>query len=206
MSEGKKSGSSARDFKRHGTRYKARRRAADILFEAEIRDIDPVAILIDRITLSRDIANAVAPVNPYTKVVVEGVAQELDRIDSIIAAHLSEDWELDRIAAVDRAILRVAVWELLYNEEVPVATAVVEAVEIASQYSGDAAPAYIHGVLDSMAKGIDSLREDSVVTPLEDDVTSDASADDEATAPSDLITPDDLDDSAESDDEDDDIQ
>ncbi|MCQ9351465.1 transcription antitermination factor NusB [Corynebacterium sp. 153RC1] len=145
-------------FKRHGSRYRARRRAVDILFEAEARDIDPVAIVEDRVMLSHNDTNGVAPVNPYTKQIVAGAAEELDRIDEVIAAHLAEDWTLSRISAVDRAVLRVAVWELLFNEEVPVVTAMVEAVEISSEYSTDDAPAYIHALLDSVVQKIDDAR------------------------------------------------
>ncbi|MCS4489260.1 transcription antitermination factor NusB [Corynebacterium sp. ES2794-CONJ1] len=145
-------------YKRHGSRYKARRRAVDFLYESEARDIDPVALLSDRVSLAALPASEIAPVNPYTREIVAGVAEELDRIDSVIASHLSENWELHRISAVDRAILRVAVWELIFNEDVPVKTAIKDGIELASQYSVDDAFAYINGVLDSIAKNIDELR------------------------------------------------
>ncbi|MCK6082060.1 transcription antitermination factor NusB [Corynebacterium sp. LaCa54] len=140
------------NYKRHTARYRARRRAADILYEAENRDIDPVAIVEDRIALAREDRNAVAPIAEYTKVIIKGAAEELDVIDETIARYLSEDWELHRIPAVDRAILRVSVWELLFNPDVPTATAVVEGVEIASQYSNEQAAPYIHAVLDDVAQ------------------------------------------------------
>ena len=118
-----------------------------------IRDsVDPVAIVEDRIALAREDRNAVAPVAEYTQVIVKGVAEELDVIDDTIARYLSEDWELHRIPAVDRAILRVSVWELLFNPDIPTATAVVEGVEIASQYSNEQAAPYIHAVLDDVAQ------------------------------------------------------
>ena len=69
----------------------------------------------DRIALAREDRNAVAPIAEYTKVIIKGAAEELDVIDETIARYLSEDWELHRIPAVDRAILRVSVWELLFN-------------------------------------------------------------------------------------------
>ena len=140
------------NYKRHTARYRARRRAADILYEAENRDIDPVAIVEDRIALAREDRNAVAPIAEYTKVIIKGAAEELDVIDETIARYLSEDWELHRIPAVDRAILRVSVWELLFNPDIPTATAVVEGVEIASQYSNEQAAPYIHAVLDDVAQ------------------------------------------------------
>ena len=140
------------NYKRHTARYRARRRAADILYEAENRDIDPVAIVEDRIALAREDRNAVAPIAEYTKVIITGAAEELDVIDETISRYLSEDWELHRIPAVDRAILRVSVWELLFNPDIPTATAVVEGVEIASQYSNEQAAPYIHAVLDDVAQ------------------------------------------------------
>jgi N utilization substance protein B len=139
-------------LRRHGARYRARRRAADIMYEAENRDMDPVDIVEDRIKLAREDEHGVAPIADYTKVLVTGVAEELDTIDSTIERYLAEDWELYRIPAVDRAIMRVAVWELLYNsDEIDLATAVSEGVELASEYSTDAAAPYINAVLDDVA-------------------------------------------------------
>ncbi|VTQ79877.1 transcription antitermination factor NusB [Corynebacterium pseudotuberculosis] len=154
--------SRVRGRKRHGSRYKARRRAAEVLYEAEVRDVDPVAIIEDRIALSYHQDLGVAPVAAYTKEIVAGTAQELDRIDGLIAANLAENWELERISAVDRAVLRVAVWELIFNEDVPVATAVVDGVELVSQYSTDVAPAYVNALLDSIAQNIESHRAEPV--------------------------------------------
>lgn len=170
-----------RNFKRHGARYKARRRAADILFEAEARDVDPVAIVEERAAMSRDQRNEIAPISDYTRQIIEGVAPELDRIDEAIAAHLKETWEIERIADIDRAVLRVAVWEMLFNEDVPLATALVEAVEIASEYSTPDSPGYINAILDSMIKNIDALRAGHIEEP------------EPTEAPADLLRPEDLD-------------
>lgn len=148
--------------KRRGSRYRARRRAVDILFEAEFRDVDPVAIVEDRIELSQRRDLDVAPVNPYTQQIVGGVAVELDRVDETIARYLAKNWVLERIPAVDRAILRIAVWELLFNPEVPIKTAVVEGVELGSQYSTDFAAPYINAVLDAVAKNIEELRAEAL--------------------------------------------
>lgn len=145
------------NHKRHTARYRARRRAADILYEAENRDVDPVAIVEDRVALAREDRHAVAPIADYTKVIVQGVAEELDTIDDTISRYLSQNWELHRIPAVDRAILRLSVWELLFNPDVPTATAVVEGVELASQYSHDQAAPYIHAVLDDVAQSRSEL-------------------------------------------------
>ena len=140
------------DYKRHGARYRARRRAVDILFEAETRDIDPVAIVEDRSQLSQNPLNAVAPVADYTRTIVAGAAEKLDDLDDAIERHLSEDWELFRLPAVDRQILRVAAWEILFNDEVDAPVSIAEGVEMAAEYSGAQAAPYINVVLDGIAQ------------------------------------------------------
>ncbi|OEY23911.1 transcription antitermination factor NusB [Corynebacterium sp. BCW_4722] len=140
------------DYKRHGARYRARRRAVDILFEAETRDVDPVAIMMDRVELSRDPNNAVAPVAEYTQTIVRGAAEKLDDLDDAIERHLSEDWELFRLPAVDRQILRVAAWEILFNDEVDAPISIKEGVEMAAEYSAAQAAPYINVVLDGIAQ------------------------------------------------------
>lgn len=132
-----------------GARRKARRRAVDVLFEAEARDADPLAVVGERNTVAQADSSA-PPVNPYTVAMVTGVAENLDRIDDVIASHLRQ-WRLDRLPAVDRAVLRVAVWELLHNPDVPPAVAVDEAVELTKQLSNDDSPAYVNGVLGQVA-------------------------------------------------------
>lgn len=141
-----------RHWRRHGARYRARRRAVDILFEAEARDIDPVAVVEDRIELARVDVHGVAPIASYTRDIIAGAAEQLDTIDETIERYLAEDWELNRLPAVDRAILRVGVWEILYNPDVDGATSVVEGVELASQYGSDVAAPYIHAVLDDVVQ------------------------------------------------------
>ncbi|WP_115684543.1 transcription antitermination factor NusB [Corynebacterium senegalense] len=138
------------DYKRHGARYRARRRAVDILFEAETRDMDPVAIVEDRTELSKDPQNAVAPVAEYTRQIIAGAAEQLDDIDDAIERFLSENWEIDRLPAVDRQILRVATWEILFNDEVEPPIAIANALEMATAYADNSAPPYIHAVLDDI--------------------------------------------------------
>lgn len=138
------------DYKRHGARYRARRRAVDILFEAETRDIDPVAILEDRAKLAEDPNNAVAPIADYTRQIVTGAAEELDEIDDNIERYLSDNWELGRIPAVDRAIMRAIAWEIIFNDEVPGAISIANAMEMATEYAGSNASPYIHAVLDDI--------------------------------------------------------
>lgn len=143
---------SGESYRRHGARFKARQRAVDILFEAEFRDIDPVEIVQDRVELARDESNQVKPVPEYTARIVPGVASTLDELDEAIAEHLSSSWRLDRLPAVDRAVLRVSAWELLYNDEVPARVALKEGIGLAAEYSHDKAPSYINAVLDGIAR------------------------------------------------------
>ncbi|WP_147139432.1 transcription antitermination factor NusB [Nocardia ninae] len=134
-----------KSFKKLGTRHKARRRAVDLLFEAEARDVDPADLLDERVELAaRD--QGVAPVHAYTHTLVEGVADDLDRVDGTIESYL-KDWELSRLPAVDRAILRIAVWELFHANDVPPVVAVDEAVELAKELSTDDSPSFVNGVL-----------------------------------------------------------
>ena len=185
QAEGKATSNRVPKSRRHGARYRARRRAADIMYEAENRDVDPVAIVEDRIKLARENEHDVAPIAEYTKVLVTGVAEELDTIDTTIERFLSEDWELYRIPAVDRAIMRVAVWELLFNpEEIDLATAVTEGVELASEYSTDAAAPYINAVLDDVAhfRSEDNpMNADISAEDSEDEAESDVDATEDST-------------------------
>ena len=134
--------------KKFGARHKARKRAVDLLFEAEARDVDPVDLAEERGELAtRD--DTVAQVPPYTRTIVRGVAENLDRLDEVIASHL-QDWTLERLPAVDRAILRIAVWELFHATDVPPVVAVDEAVERAKQLSTDDSPGFVNGVLGQL--------------------------------------------------------
>ncbi|MET7768996.1 transcription antitermination factor NusB [Nocardia sp. NPDC005366] len=133
------------NFKKLGARHKARRRAVDLLFEAEARDVDVADLLAERVDLaSHD--QSVAPVHAYTHTLVEGVADDLDRVDGTIESYL-QDWALSRLPAVDRAILRIAVWELFHANDVPPVVAVDEAVELAKELSTDDSPSFVNGVL-----------------------------------------------------------
>lgn len=131
-----------------GARRKARRRAVDLIFEAETRGVDPVEIARERVAMSAH-DTAVAPVNAYTLTLVEGVRDEGPRLDATLSEHLRE-WTLERLPAVDRAVLRVAVFELLHADEVPPAVVVDEAVELAKQLSTDDSPRFVNGVLGTL--------------------------------------------------------
>lgn len=140
------------DFKRHGARYRARRRAVDILFEAETRDIDPVSIVEDRVELAKNPQNSVAPVADYTQQIVAGAAEQLDDLDDAIERFLVEDWELSRLPAVDRQILRVCAWEIMFNDDVDAPVSIKEGVEMAAEYSAAQAAPYVNVVLDGIAQ------------------------------------------------------
>ena len=126
-------------------RHYARKRAVDLLFEAEARGLSPDEAVDVRTALAESQPDVAAPL-PYTAAVVRGVAEHAAHIDELITSHL-QAWSLDRLPAVDRAILRVAVWELLYADDVPEPVAVDEAVELAKELSTDESPGFINGVL-----------------------------------------------------------
>ena len=129
---------------RSSSRSKARKRALDILFEAELRGTDPVATLEERA------AAADPPVREYTAKLVRGVDAHGSEIDARISAHLAAGWSLPRIPRVDRNALRIAVFEIDYGE-VPDAVAISEAVQLVSELSTDDSSAFVNGVLRAVA-------------------------------------------------------
>ncbi|HYB82664.1 MAG TPA: transcription antitermination factor NusB [Mycobacterium sp.] len=126
-------------------RHQARKRAVDVLFEAEARGLSPAEVVDGRAALA-EANSGVAPLNPYTAAAARGVSEHAAHIDDLISSHL-QGWTLDRLPAVDRAILRVAVWELLYADDVPEPVAIDEAVQLAKELSTDESPGFINGVL-----------------------------------------------------------
>lgn len=121
-------------------RSKARKRALDVLFEADVRGTDPVSTVAERLTAAEP------SVPEYAVTLVEGVAEHRRRIDEILRTYV-EGWTLERMPAVDRAILRLAVYELLWRDDVPDAVAIDEAVELAKALSTDESPRFVNGVL-----------------------------------------------------------
>jgi N utilization substance protein B len=126
-------------------RHQARKRAVDLLFEAEARGLSPAEVVDVRTALA-DANPDVKPLYPYTATAARGVSEHTAHIDELISSHL-QGWTLDRLPAVDRAILRVAVWELLYADDVPEPVAVDEAVQLAKELSTDESPGFVNGVL-----------------------------------------------------------
>jgi transcription antitermination protein NusB len=125
-------------------RSKARKRALDILFEADQRETDI------RTTLDLWVGRADPPVPDYSRDLVNGVAEHQVSIDGLISAS-SVDWTLDRMPPVDRTVLRLATYELLWCDDVPTAVAIDEAVELAKSLSTDESPAFVNGVLARLA-------------------------------------------------------
>jgi transcription antitermination protein NusB len=134
------------DRKADKGRHQARKRAVDLLFEAEARGLTPAEVADSRIGLAETNAADVSVLNPYTVTVARGVSEHAAHIDELIASYL-QGWTLERLPAVDRAILRVAVWELLHADDVPEPVAVDEAVELAKELSTDESPGFVNGVL-----------------------------------------------------------
>jgi transcription antitermination protein NusB len=124
-------------------RSKARKRAVDVLYEAEVRGRDRLELLAERV------ADGNPPVPEHAVRLVEGVTAHTARIDELIEAHAS-GWQLERLPDVDRAILRMAVFELLWADDVPDAVVIDEAVELAKTLSTDDSPAYVNGVLGAI--------------------------------------------------------
>ncbi|MFZ2527272.1 MAG: transcription antitermination factor NusB [Rhodococcus sp. (in: high G+C Gram-positive bacteria)] len=162
--------------KKLGARHKARKRAVDLLFEAEARDTDPIDLAAERAALA--VADdQVAPVAPYTRTLIRGVAEHLDELDQLIADHLHE-WTLERLPAVDRAILRIAAWELFHATDVPPVVAVDEAVELAKQLSTDDSPSFVNGVLGQLVAVADQVRAAAAATTASAAATSANGVDD----------------------------
>ena len=125
-------------------RSKARKRAVDILYEADLRGGDRVELLRERVA-----DTTTPPVNEHCVRLVEGVEAHAARIDELIERH-ARGWSLERLPDVDRAILRMAIFELLWVDDVPDAVVLDEAVELARALSTDDSPAYVNGVLGAV--------------------------------------------------------
>ncbi|MDA3650164.1 transcription antitermination factor NusB [Saccharopolyspora indica] len=135
-----------------GSRSKARKRAVDFLYEADQRGVDAVTLLSDRVG-----SPEVPPVNDYTVTLVEGVTENRARIDELLTQH-AEGWSLDRMPAVDRSVLRLGLYELLWSEDVPPAVAIDEAVELVKALSTDDSPRFVNGILGRIAGISNRLR------------------------------------------------
>jgi N utilization substance protein B len=128
-------------------RSKARKRALDILYEAEIRNVPVLDLLGERSAAERSPdGTGPPPVTGYAAELIRGVQAHRDRIDELLAEH-SQGWTLDRMPAVDRNILRIGTYELLWAPGVPDGVAISEAVLLARDLSTDDSPAFVNGLL-----------------------------------------------------------
>lgn len=121
-------------------RSKARKRALDILFEAELRGLPVLELLSERQSLGEQ------PVPAYAADLVRGVAAHRDQINTLISEN-AVDWTLERMPAVDRNVLRIGTYELLWADDVPDGVAISEAVLLVQDLSTDASPAFVNGLL-----------------------------------------------------------
>ncbi len=131
-------------------RSKARKRALDALFASDLTGEAALEVLRRTEAESRERESQTA-IFDYAETLVGGYLANKDRIDARLQG-LAEGWTLERMPNVDRAILRIAAWELLYNEEIPSEVAIAEAVNLASVLSTDESPKFINGILARLAK------------------------------------------------------
>jgi N utilization substance protein B len=125
-------------------RGKARKQALDILFESDIRNSSPIELLSTRLV---DVEGPEArPVREYAQELVKGVVEHRRKIDELISTY-AQGWDMDRLPTVDRNVLRIAIYELLWCEDIPDAVAIDEALTLAKLLSTEESAGYIHGVL-----------------------------------------------------------
>lgn len=130
-----------------GARSKARKRALDVLFEADQRGVNVASVLEERL---KDPGRE-TPLPEYAQQILRGVIEQWVDVNARIAA-AAQEWTLDRMPAVDRAVLRIGAWEIVHNPDVAPAVAIDEAVELATSLSTDESPKFVNGVLGRVAR------------------------------------------------------
>ncbi|GAA3743015.1 transcription antitermination factor NusB [Salinactinospora qingdaonensis] len=126
-----------------GSRHKARTRAVEVLYEAELRGV-PVAEVIQRRRLQPE-----PPINEFTERLAAAVDERRDRIDALLGEY-AIGWTLDRMPAVDRNVLRMGVYELLWDSDIPDGVAISEAVAVVRELSAAESPAFVNGLLSRL--------------------------------------------------------
>jgi N utilization substance protein B len=135
-------------------RSKARKQALDLLYESDIRGSDALQTLE-----SRDVPDDgpdSRPIREYTRELITGVGENRRKIDELIMTY-AQGWDMDRLPAVDRNILRIGIFEILWITTVPTSVAIDEALNLARELSSDESSKYIHGVLGRIASLKDSI-------------------------------------------------
>ena len=135
-------------------RSKARKQALDILFESDIRGSVALDILV-----SRDVVEEgpdARPIREYTREIISGVSEHRRKLDELIATY-AQGWDMDRLPAVDRSILRIGIYEIIWASQLPDAVAIDEALTLAKELSTDESAGYIHGVLGKIASIKESI-------------------------------------------------
>ncbi len=135
-------------------RSKARKQALDLLYESDIRGSDALQLLE-----TRDIPDEgpdARPIREYTRELISGISDNRRKIDELIITY-AQGWDMDRLPAVDRNILRLGIFEILWTTTVPVSVAIDEALNLAKELSSDESSKYIHGVLGRIASLKDSI-------------------------------------------------
>jgi len=131
-------------------RTKARKRALDILFQADVRGEElPIMLATEAKRAASEPDRQASWL--YARDIVDGVIDNREAIDEQITT-FAKDWSLQRMPAVDRALLRIGTWEILFNDDVPTAVAIDEAVELAKEFSTDDSGSFVHGVLARIAR------------------------------------------------------
>jgi transcription antitermination protein NusB len=129
------------------SRRGSRRQAIDVLYQADITGRDPRLVLVEWHVAGREL-------DPFAEELVEGVTANREAIDEVLSAH-SEHWKLDRMASVDRTILRLAIFELLHRPDVPAGAAIDEAVRAAKELSTEDSGRFVNGVLGKIAQELE---------------------------------------------------
>ncbi len=134
-------------------RSKARKQALDLLYEADIRKLSPLHVLENRPVEEGPDAR---PIRDYTKSLIEGIEENRRKIDELITTY-AQGWDMDRLPAVDRNILRLGIYEIVWLDELADAIAIDEALTLAKDLSTDESAGYIHGVLGRIASLKDGI-------------------------------------------------
>ena len=135
-------------------RSKARKQSLDLLYEGDIRGQAPADLLASREVI--DEGPDARPIREYTRELVNGVSDNRRKIDELITTY-AQGWDMDRLPAVDRNILRLGIYEILWSTSVPTSVAIDEALDLAKELSSDDSSKYIHGVLGRIASIKDTI-------------------------------------------------